>query len=92
MNLNDYNYKVKGDEWYTWKGVTPPERITHLTEEEVQEKLASNLAKHKCQWKQYGGEIRCDVGEYTHGKRIATNLILKGTGSKGEPLLEPIVV
>ena len=90
--MNQKDYKVKGDEWYTWKGVTPPERTPHLTEEEVEERLATNRANHKCEWKQRGNEISCSTGEYTHGQRIATNLILKGTGSKGEPLLEPIVV
>ena len=92
MNQNDYNYKVKGDEWYTWKGVTPPERITHLTEEEISKKLADNLANHKCEWQQQGNEIKCESGGYTHGTRIATDLLLKGTGDKGEPLLEKIVI
>lgn len=89
MNQNDY--KVKGDEWYLWKGVKPPERISHLTEEEIGQKLAVNLANHKCQWKQQGNELSCDVGEYRHGFRIPTDKILKGTGLKGEPILENIV-
>ena len=86
------NYKVKDDTWYEWKGVKPPERISHLTEEEVEERLSTNLAGHQCRWVQRGNRIECDAGDFVHGKVIDTGLILTGTSEGGAPLLQKIVI
>jgi hypothetical protein len=87
--MNRYNYRDdKVDKWFEWKGVKPPERIAHMTEEELEEKLRQNFADHKCHWYQVGPDIECDASpNYTHGKRIGTNLRLDGTDSKGMPVL-----
>lgn len=86
------DYKLKEDSFYEWKGVKPPERQPHLTEEEVEERLANNLAGHKCHWIQRGNRIECNSGDYAHGKVIDVSLLLTGTGPEGEPLLQKIVI
>ena len=82
----------KEDKFYQWKGVKGPERQSHgMTEDEIDEKLRTNLKDHKCSWKQRGPEIFCETGSYEHGMRIPTNKILKETGKGGEPILVDIV-
>jgi hypothetical protein len=83
-------YEVPADKWYDWKGVKRPERVGHLTEEDLEEKLRTNLQGHVCEWRQNGAEIFCDVGEYRHGKRIGSQVRLAGTGDGGEPVLVPV--
>lgn len=68
-----YDPDPKGDSWYKWKGVTPPERTSHgLTEDEIDSVLAKN--KHKCVFEQRGNEIFCEVGDYRHGHFVNPRL------------------
>lgn len=92
MSQNKYNYRDdKVDKWFEWKGVKPPERQPHLTEEELEAKLAENLQDHKCEWIQRGNAIECDQSsQYTHGKVIGVNVRLAGTDENGKPVLVPI--
>lgn len=84
-------YIVKEDNWYNYKGVKPPERQSHgMTEDDIDQKLRENLAGHTCQWRQYGPEIRCTVGQYEHGKNIGVMKRLMGTDSNGKPILKDI--
>ena len=82
-------YEVKGDQWYNWKGVKPPERQPHMTEDEIDEALANNLKGHKCDWRQNGAEILCDIGMSVHGKHIGPKVRLDGTNENGTPILVP---
>lgn len=78
------------DKWYKWKGVKPPERTAHATEEEIRDILATRLKDHKCVWKQNGAEIYCDVADFEHGQRIGPNLRIAGVSPNGEPVLVPV--
>jgi len=88
--MNKYNYgDTKVDGWYAWKGLKPPERTPHLTEEELQTAFEQNLKDHVCDWFQRGNAIECEASpNYTHGKVIGTKLRLAGT-EKGKPILVP---
>lgn len=78
----------KGDKWYQWQGVKPPERTPHgVKEDEIESKIKEQLENHKCQWKQRGPDIFCDSGDNEHGIRIGTDKHLKETGKNGEPIL-----
>lgn len=90
MADNRYGYEVKADNWYQWQGQKPPERNTHLTEEEMQEKFAENLANHNCEWKQNGAIVYCDVAEFEHGKNIGIKLRLAGQDENNQPILVPV--
>lgn len=98
--MNKYNYgDEKGDNWFKHKGVTPPERHTHLTEDELHQALEDHISKHSCTWRQEGAEIICDQNSdgIVHGKRIGPNLKLAVdkdgnviTDIKGVPRLVPM--
>lgn len=89
--MNRYKYEnTKEDAWFLWKGLKPPERVPHLTEQELEETLATNIQDHVCDWVQRGNSIECEASpHYTHGKVIGTKLRLAGTDSKGKPVLVP---
>ena len=89
---NKYGYGVDAeDKWFAWKGVKPPIRDVHLTEEELEQALADNLKDHKCEWIQKGNAIECDQSpNYTHGKIIGVRERLAGTDDQGKPILVPI--
>lgn len=87
--MKKHNYEIAGDKWYDWKGVKRPERQPHMTEEELEQALQTNLKGHVHEWYQKGSEIACDIGNSVHGKRIGTSVRLAGTGPDGEPLLVP---
>ena len=93
MSQKPQQYENKTeDNFYKWKGVKPPQRTSHgITEEGIDELLENNLAGHVCQWVQRGNVIKCEVGEYEHGKVIPVNQRLTGTDAKGQPILEAIV-
>lgn len=63
-------------EFLKQRNVKPPERFTHLTEEELRQRLAEQKANHVCSWQQSGSEIFCDSGDFRHGKRIGVNEML----------------
>jgi hypothetical protein len=85
-------YQDPSDKFYQWKGVKGPERVSSgMTEEEVDEKLRTNLKDHKCEWTQRGNEIFCTTGAYEHGIMIGTKKRLQGTGKGGEPILVDFV-
>lgn len=92
MPANKYNYSDdKVDKWFQWKGVKPPERQPHLTEEELTQALEDNMADHVCDWLQKGNAIECDASpNYTHGKIIGVHQRLAGTDEQGKPILVPI--
>lgn len=78
----------KEDKWYLYKGVKPPVRQSHgMTEDNIDEKLRTNLKDHHCKWHQVGPEVYCEEGSYRHGFMIGTMKRLTGTGAGGEPLL-----
>ncbi len=85
----NYNYRDdKVDKWFEWKGVKPPERLPHMTEQELTEALAQNIKDHICDWYQVGPDIECDASsQYTHGKRIGPNFRLDRTDKNGKPIL-----
>lgn len=74
----DYS-NLPEDKFYLWKGAKPPERISHgISEDDIDEKLAKNIAGHQCRWYQRGNELVCDIGDNEHGKRIPTGKMLDG--------------
>lgn len=88
----EYNPEAE-DKWLKWKGQKPATRIghgLHDDDEEIAQKLADNLAGHRCDWRQNGSEIYCEAGQYRHGKRIGTRVRLAGTDENGEPVLVPV--
>lgn len=74
--MTEYNPDPKTDQWFRWKGVEPPKRystgLKDTAENPLSEQpiLKDNLKDHVCEWKQSGGEIYCEVGEFRHGKII----------------------
>jgi hypothetical protein len=78
------------DKFYTSKGVKPPERTAHMTEEDLEAMLAKHLEGHKCEWRQNGAEIFCDTGDFEHGRRIGTKVRLAGTDDNAQPVLVPV--
>lgn len=89
MTRKDYNYKLKSDAWYDWRGVKPPERTPNMTEDEMMDAFKSNIEGHTCKWRQNGAELQCDIGNSVHGTRIGPNLRLAGTTAEGKPILKP---
>lgn len=89
---NKYNYgDDKVDKWFAWKGLKPPERQTHMTEEELEGVFAENIKNHKCEWVQKGNALECAQSPtYTHGKVIGVDKRLAGTNGEGEPILVPV--
>lgn len=89
---NRYKYSNdQEDKWFSWKGIKPPERQPHLTEEELEQALAENIKDHVCDWIQRGNAIECEQSsQYTHGKVIGVNVRLAGTDKDGKPVLVPI--
>jgi hypothetical protein len=85
-------YNDPGDKWFESKGVRPPERVPHMTDEERETRLAANRQSHHCQWHQKGPDIICDSAGYVHGRRIGTKLQLKGQTPEGLPILKAIVL
>ena len=47
-----HKYEVKGDQWYDWKGVKRPERVPHMTEEEMRTAFEENMKGHVHEWYQ----------------------------------------
>lgn len=92
MTDNKYKYGNESvDKWFAWKGLTPPERTPHLTEDELKHAFEENLKDHVCDWLQKGNAIECDASpNYTHGKVIGVRERLAGTDEKGSPMLVPI--
>lgn len=90
MNKQQYGDE-KVDNWFRHKGVEPPERIPHLTDDERDQLLKDNIAGHKCNkksWTQNGAELTCDTGDgIVHGKRIGPNLRMK-TDQNGDVILD----
>lgn len=82
-------YSVPEDKWFEIKGVRPPERIPHMTEEEREQLMEKARTNHHCQWQQRGPEIFCNSGENRHGKRIGTHQRLTGQTVAGLPILKP---
>jgi hypothetical protein len=78
----------KTDKFYQWKGVKAPSRTAHgVSEDDVEELLAGNIATHQCQYTQRGNEISCEIGGFTHGKRIRPNQRLSPLYESGTPIL-----
>lgn len=73
MSRPNYDPDPKTDKWFNWKGVQPPRRFPHMTEDEIRNQLKQNLVGHKCEWKQAGNEIYCEAGDFRHGKMIRPN-------------------
>jgi hypothetical protein len=87
----DHPYKNEAeDKFYISRGVKPPERTAHITEDELREALALNLEGHRCDWQQNGAEIFCDIGNFEHGRRIGTRVRLAGTDANSQPVLVPV--
>lgn len=68
-------------------GLTPPEHLKHLTEDELREKLKIKTEHH---WRQQGNVLicKCDIG--THSSTIPTSHILTGQTDSGEPIFTKI--
>jgi hypothetical protein len=76
-------------ELYYELGLTPPESIAHMTEEELREKLTPI---HNHRWSQQGTTLSCSCELGTHTTQIPTSHILTGTDNKGMPQLQRITV
>ena len=83
-------YEVKGDSWYTWKGVKPPERQPMLKEDELEQVLQRQMQGHVCDWYQMGNSIYCNLGAARHGIIIGVDRRLAGTTPEGKPVLVPV--
>lgn len=83
-----YNPDPKGDQWYRYKGVEPPERFPHLTEDELAKIREEIAANHRCVWKQKGNIIFCEEGEYEHGRVLPSQTMI-ARDPDGNVLVEP---
>lgn len=95
MRKREYpEYKDKVDNWYLYKGAKPPERIPHgVSEDDIDQLLIENLQSqnHQCSWTQSGNRLKCDQGQYEHGKVIPVGKMLNG--QKGNtPILRDVVI
>ena len=88
--MSRHKYTDDTDKWYQWKGVKPPERNPHITEEELRHILDEKIEGHVCDWQQEGARIYCESDEFTHGKHIGPNKRLAGTTPDGKPILVPV--
>lgn len=77
------------EELYQELGLTPPESIRHLTEDELREALKTK-ANH--QWKQRGNTLYCQCEVGSHSTQIPTSLMLQGTDEQGMPILKNITL
>lgn len=77
------------EELYQELGLTPPESIRHLTEDELREKLKID-AHHS--WKQQGTNLYCDCEIGHHATQLPTDYILIGTDDSGQPVLRKITL
>lgn len=75
------------EELYQELGLTPPESIKHLTEEELREKLKIE-AHHS--WKQQGTMLFCNCEIGHHTTNIPPTHILTGTDEQGMPILREV--
>ena len=75
------------EELYQELGLTPPESIKHLTEEELREKLKID-AHHS--WKQEGNTLNCTCEIGPHTTNIPTTHMLTGTDEQGMPILREV--
>ncbi len=80
------------DKFFEIRGVKPPERIPHLTDDERDNLLKHAYENHHCQWRQRGNIIFCDADNFEHGKKISSNMRLTGQSAQGLPILQPIVL
>lgn len=77
------------EELYQELGLTPPESIKHLTEDELREALKVK-ANHI--WKQSGTTLFCDCELGRHTTNIPTDYMLQGTDPDGKPVLKKLVI
>jgi hypothetical protein len=84
--------KPDEDKFYEVRGVRPPERVPHLTDEELEARFEANRAKRHCQWHQQGPEVYCTTCTLQHGTFVGTNQLLVGTDARGCPILKAVVV
>lgn len=77
------------EELYEELGLTPPESIKHLTEDELRDMLK---VKSSHRWSQRGNILHCTCEIGSHSTRIPTNQILQGTDEKGLPILKKIAL
>lgn len=76
------------DRFYEVRGVKPPERIPHLTEEEIERKLEANRSARRCVYRQKGPDVYCITCPYRHGNRVRPDMLLHGTDAQGLPILK----
>lgn len=74
---------------YRELGLTPPESIKHLTEDELRDKLRIT-PNH--QWSQRGNVLTCVCEIGRHTTKIPTSHIIEGTDDRGMPVLKRIEV
>jgi hypothetical protein len=77
------------EDLYEQLGLTPPESIRHLTEDELREKL--KIESHH-QWKQRGNMLYCSCELGSHSTQIPTSMMLQGTDEQGLPILQKIAL
>ena len=83
------DYGDASDKWFRYKGVKPPERISHgVTEDSIENVIRANN-NHVCSWRQKGNFIFCLEGEFEHGQNIGVSQRLTGT-ENGKPVLKTI--
>lgn len=79
------------DKFYEVRGVKPPERIPHITEEEIAARFESNRQARSCEWRQQGADVYCINCGNRHGTMVGPNYRLMGTNASGLPILQKIV-
>jgi hypothetical protein len=80
------------DSFYETRGAKPPERIPHLTEEEMEAKFEANRRRRNCEYRQRGIDIFCINCPQRHGKLVSPHLRLTGTNDSGLPIFEKVVL
>lgn len=79
------------DKFFINRGVKPPERIPHLTQEDIEARFESNRQARNCQWVQKGPDVYCTTCTNRHGTLVGINYRLTGTTASGLPMLKKIV-
>lgn len=79
------------DKFFEVRGAKPPERIPHLTEEDIEAKLEANRRTRVCRWEQHGPELRCTSCPQRHGMFVGTDQLMVGINTSGLPILKQVL-
>lgn len=78
----------KEDQWYTRRGLVPPEHISHeMTPEDISDKVEPINPRN---WHAEGNRLMCDTDMGLLVQLIPTDHIFTGTDAKGLPTFRKV--